>query len=83
MTKTNDLKKGARVKLANGWEADLYDNKKGNIRNAKVYGTYTEIGSIYSHDIVAYAVGHEWKTDIEYTKSQLQCKAMNDQLFGE
>lgn len=52
--KTNDLKKGVRVKLANGWEATLEDNMKGNTRLAKVYGFFTEIGSVYSHDIVEY-----------------------------
>ena len=29
----------------------MMDNKKGNIRLAKVYGIYTEIGSIYATDI--------------------------------
>ena len=67
MVKTNDIKKGTRIKLANGWEAVMYDNKKGTIRMAEVFGTYTEIGSIYAHDIVGYQVNGEWKTDIEYT----------------
>ena len=48
---TNDLKKGDLVRLRNGWIAEIYDNKKGNIRMAKVYGIETEIGSVYSHDI--------------------------------
>lgn len=80
--KTNDLKKGTRIKLANGWEADLLDNKKGNIRMAKVYGMYTEAGSVYSHDIVAYQdKDGNWQTDIEYTKSQNECKARAS-IFG-
>lgn len=49
---TNDLKKGDRVQLRNGWIAVIYDNKKGNTRMAEVYGMYTEIGSVYSHDII-------------------------------
>jgi len=81
MTKTNDLKKGTRIKLRNGWEADLVDNRKGNIRDAKVYGTFTEIGSIYSHDMVKYKDGDEWKA-IEHTKSQLNCKKMNEAYVG-
>ena len=48
---TNDLKKGDLVRLRNGWIAEIYDNKKGNIRMAKVYGIETEIGSVYAHDI--------------------------------
>jgi hypothetical protein len=51
---TNKLKKGTRVVLRNGWEAVLEDNKKGSIRMATVFGTYTEMGSIYAHDIAGY-----------------------------
>jgi hypothetical protein len=49
--KTNDLKKGAYVRLRNGWYAQIADNKRGNIRMATVYGLYTETGSVYAHDI--------------------------------
>ena len=75
--KTNDIKKGTRIKLRNGWEAIMEDNRKGNTRMAKVFGMFTEIGSVYSHDIVA--VQREdgsWNYEIEYTKSQKECKAM-------
>ncbi len=51
---TNALKKGTRVVLRNGWEAMLEDNKRGSIRMATVFGTYTEMGSIYAHDIAGY-----------------------------
>lgn len=50
---TNELKKGDKVTLKCGWDAVLEDNKKGNIRLATVHGIYTEMGSIYAHDIVA------------------------------
>ena len=81
--KTNDLKKGARVRLSNGWYATLMDNKKGNIRLAEVEGNVTEIGSIYSHDILEYRDANgEWHRDIEYTKDQLNCKAANEEVFG-
>lgn len=49
----NDLRKGAHVRLRNGWEADVADNAKGSTRMCKVYGFETEIGSVYTHDIVA------------------------------
>jgi hypothetical protein len=49
--KTNDLKKGDRVQLRNGWLATIEDNLKGNTRMATVEGSVTEIGSVYSHDI--------------------------------
>jgi hypothetical protein len=49
---TNEIKKGMRIKLVCGWEADMLDNKKGNVRLAYVYGYEHEAGSVYSHDIV-------------------------------
>jgi len=68
--KTNQLKKGASVMLRNGWKAELVDNMRGNTRLAKVYGDYTEIGSIYAHNIVKYKIGDDWHDDIVHTKSQ-------------
>ena len=69
MVKTNELKKGTHVWLSNGWEADIADNAKGDIRMCKVYGVYTEIGSVYSHDIVGARVNGE-KVLIEHTSKQ-------------
>ena len=57
---TNKLKKGTRVVLRNGWEAVLEDNKRGSIRMATVEGFYTEMGSIYAHDIAGYKEGEFW-----------------------
>ena len=57
---TNKLKKGTRVVLRNGWEAVQEDNKRGSIRMATVYGFYTEMGSIYAHDIAGYKEGDFW-----------------------
>ena len=60
MVITNDLKKGTKIRLACGWDAEVYDNKKGNIRLAKVYGFETEIGSVYAHDIKLARVEGRW-----------------------
>jgi hypothetical protein len=49
--KANDLKKGDRVRLNNGWFATIEDNKKGAIRMATVEGFETEMGSVYAADI--------------------------------
>ena len=57
---TNDIKKGTRVRLKNGWYATIMDNKKGNIRMAEVEGYYTEIGSIYAHDIQVVFTDNGW-----------------------
>ena len=38
--KTNDIKKGMRVKLANGWEGTMADNMRGSTRVVEVEGFY-------------------------------------------
>ena len=72
--KTNDLKKGARIKLRNGWLGTIADNKKGNIRMATVEGFHTETGSVYAHDILAVwtqrSVGVEGWEPVEHTAAQ-------------
>jgi hypothetical protein len=73
MVKTNDIKKGARIQLACGWYATMFDNAKGTIRMATVEGFETETGSVYSHDIVAVKIGDAWDT-IEYTPDQLKLR---------
>lgn len=67
--RTNDLKKGMRVRLANGWYATVADNALGNTRLATVEGIYTETGSVYAHDI-AYAVVDGAFVAIEHTAAQ-------------
>jgi len=77
--KTNDLKKGTRVLLRNGWEATLMDNMKGNRRLANVEGYVTEMGSVYSHDVMAVLPSGE---RVEHTPAQLACREMNQRFFG-
>jgi hypothetical protein len=50
--RVNQLAKGTRVRLRNGWEAEMV-SVRGNTPVAKVFGDYTETGSVYAHDIVA------------------------------
>jgi len=72
---TNELKKGDKIRLRNGWDAKLEDNLKGNTRLCTVYGLFTEMGSVYSHDMM-------WKQNadgsvaevIEHTPAQLKLK---------
>ena len=71
--KTNDIKKGMRIKLRNGWKGTMKDNMRGNTRMAEVEGYFTEIGSVYSHDIVSVKIDGVWQ-DVEHTKSQLDLK---------
>lgn len=77
--KTNDIKKGTRCRLRNGWYATPISNTKGNTRDMTVEGFVTETGSVYSHDIMAAYVDGKWEP-IEHTPAQLklreQCIAM-------
>ena len=77
--KTNELKKGTRILLSNGWYGTLKDNRKGTVRDAEVEGVYTEIGSIYTHDIKKAFVDESW-IDLEYTKDQIKLKRLIELL---
>ena len=79
--KTNELKKGDKIRLRNGWYATIADNMKGNTRMAEVNGTYKEIGSIYSHDIVVHFNSKNEMIEIEYTPAQLKLKKMVSSIF--
>jgi len=73
LVKTNDLKKGTRVKLANGFYATLADNARGNTRMATVEGFVTETGSVYAHDIMEAQVSNSWVT-VNHTPQQQQMR---------
>lgn len=80
LIKTNDLKKGTRVLLTNGWYATIADNQRGNTRLATVEGYVTELGSIYAHDIQRAEVAGKWVT-IGLTPQQEACKARVQSFF--
>lgn len=69
--KTNDLKKGTRIQLRSGWYATLEDNRKGNTRMATVEGIFTEMGSVYAHDIVSAEVDGKW-LPVQMTEAQIK-----------
>ncbi len=71
---TNDLKKGARVQLRNGWYATIADNMRGNTRMATVEGFVTETGSVYSHDIIYFVEADGTLTPIEHTPAQVKLR---------
>lgn len=72
--KTNDLKKGDRIQLRNGWYGTIMDNLKGNTRLVDVEGTFREIGSVYGHNIAYYvpAARSAFMLPIEHTPQQLK-----------
>ncbi|KKM98918.1 hypothetical protein LCGC14_1153030 [marine sediment metagenome] len=78
--RTNEISKGDRILQENGWFGTMYDNKNGNIRTAEVEGTFTEIGSIYAHDIVAVQHDRVWR-HIEYTDAQNKLRKTVSDLF--
>ena len=83
----NDMKKGQKGRLNNGWHFRIEDNKKGNIRMATVYGLHTEMGSIYTKDI-AWLVKEDGSTErLEQTDKQKKQSAktadLMRQLFGD
>lgn len=80
MVKTNELRKGTRIQLRNGWYATLVDNKKGNIRDATVEGYVTETGSVYAHDITYALLCGEW-VEVEHTPTQLALKNVVENIL--
>jgi len=84
--KANDLKKGDRVRLNNGWFATIEDNKKGAIRMATVEGFVTEMGSIYAADIKLKVIDWgdgmtEW-VPVEVPDKHKVGRDFMDELFG-
>ena len=78
--KTNDIKKGIKIKsvqLGVPVTGIMLDNKKGNTRLVDVKGSevglFDEMGSVYSHDIVLAEIDGVWKS-VEHTEKQLNLK---------
>ena len=69
MVATNDIKKGTRVRLRNGWYGTMADNLRGHTRLVDVEGVYREIGSVYATDIVKVKIDDKW-VDVEHTQAQ-------------
>lgn len=78
---TKDIKKGTRIKMANGWFGTMKDNARGTTRIVEVEGYYTETGSVYSHDIQSVQVGDSWVV-VEHTEKELQLKQQVEALLG-
>jgi len=81
--KTADIKKGMRIRMRNGWYGTMMDNQRGTTRMVEVEGHYTEIGLVYSHDIVmALPIkGGIWEI-IDHTNKELKVQEMDAQIFG-
>ncbi len=77
---TNDIKKGTTVRLRNGWNAIIEDNKRGNIRLATVLGWVDEMGSIYAHDIQFVKTETGW-VKVTLTDAQRKLAKMTNNFF--
>jgi len=75
----DQIKKGMRLMLRSGWEAIVVHPPEDNILIAKVYGQFTETGSIYLQDIESVMVDGEW-VEVEFTDEQAQFYDMLQQL---
>lgn len=71
-----DVRKGTQVVLRNGWKATVEDNTVNqHTRVCTVYGFETEMGSVYSTDIVeAQMADGSWHT-VQHTPAQLKSRA--------
>lgn len=57
-----DVRKGTRVTLRNGWQAEVLDNLTNRqTRMCKVFGDYVEVGSVYTSDIAEAFIGGNWE----------------------
>lgn len=69
---TNEVEKGMTVILKNGNRAIVMDGQKRQAtRLCKVFGLYTEMGSVYSTDIVMANVDGLW-TQVTLTPKQVE-----------
>ena len=71
-----DVRKGTRVVLRNGWEAEVLDNLTNRqTRMCKVFGDYTEMGSVYSSDIQSAFLDGKWEMVVHTTKTLVTAQA--------
>lgn len=79
--KSTDLENGTRIVQRNGWYGTLKDGqKRHNTRVAEVEGFYTEMGSIYVHDILAAQIDGKWYR-VEHTKKQNELREQVANFF--
>ena len=69
---TKEVRKGTRIVLRDGREGEVLDNLTTRAtRMCKVFGVYTEMGSIYSTDIAEAFVNGNWEM-VEHSAKALQ-----------
>jgi hypothetical protein len=77
---TKEVTKGMEVRLKNGNRAIVLDGLKHQAtRLCKVFGDYTEMGSVYSTDIVMANVDGLW-TQVSLTPKQVELVKMRSAM---
>ena len=80
ITKISEVKKGARVELRNGFLATVLDNlANGQTRLCNVEGFVTEMGSVYSSDMLNVLTPTGW-SQIQHTPKQLAGRKARQQM---
>ena len=79
-TKISEVKKGSRVELRNGFLATVLDNlTNGQTRLCNVEGFVTEMGSVYSSDMLNVLTPWGW-SPIQHTPKQLAGRKARQQM---
>ena len=79
-TSISNVKKGARVELRNGFLATVMDNLvNGQTRMCNVEGFVTEMGSVYTSDLLNVLTPTGWST-IQHTPKQLAGRKAREQM---
>jgi hypothetical protein len=80
MITINEIKKGDRIRMANGWYGTMLDNHHSPIfRRVEVEGASVQIGTVYVRDIVQARHNGEW---MAVTHTPEQMKAHAEDFFG-
>lgn len=79
-TNIAEVKKGARIELRNGFLATVLDNlTNGQTRLCNVEGFVTEMGSVYSSDMLNVLTPTGW-SQIQHTPKQLAGRKARQQM---
>ncbi len=84
--KTNEIKKGMRIKLAKPpVTGTMMDNLRGIRRTVDIKGSeiglFDETGSVYAFDILKVEIDGEWR-EVQHTDKQLSDKKTVAALWG-
>jgi len=77
----NDIKKGTKLRLKNGWSATMMDNRRGSIRTMRVDGYVTDTGDQYIWKVSQALIDDEW-CKLVLTNAQIRQKNRIEAFMG-